>query len=37
MANGNYNTILGTVGSLCITSNGANKDESGYRRIKGKG
>ena len=37
MANGNNNTILGAVNSLCIAGNGAYKDESGHRRIKGKG
>lgn len=37
MDNGNNNTILGTVDSFCIAGNSAYKDESGYRRIKGKG
>lgn len=37
MANGNNNAILGTVNSFCVAGNSAHKDESGHRRIKGKG
>ena len=35
MANGNNNGILGAINSICVISDSAYKDESGYRRIKG--